>query len=129
MIITSVIAGILSSMNIWVDKLKDINILNINEIYMISLMTLWMLILTMKMGWMLQIIIILMIIMVYIGIRRQIFVTDIEYIRGMITHHSMAILMSKGIRDRTKNDEIKKLAEGIIEEQEKEIKYMNRIIT
>ena len=70
-------------------------------------------------------------------IRSQIFIDETQYIKGMIPHHSMAILMSKKLLEKTNkktdnkinNDihitnEIKKLATHIINTQENEIKLM-----
>ncbi len=51
---------------------------------------------------------------------------DILYMKGMIPHHSIAILTSK--RADIKDPEVKKLAEGIIEAQEKEIAQMKEYI-
>ena len=95
MFIIMIIAGLLSSMNVWTDKLSDIR-LHINDIYMAILMTGWMFAL---MGLyymnMTQIILgtIIIIIMLYM-IRSQTFINESQYLSGMIPHHSMAVLMS-----------------------------------
>ncbi|MBI6121216.1 DUF305 domain-containing protein [Salegentibacter maritimus] len=54
-------------------------------------------------------------------------VGDILYMKAMIPHHSIAILTSK--RADIKDPETKKLAEEIIEAQEKEIVQMKKIIS
>ena len=51
---------------------------------------------------------------------------DILYMKGMIPHHSIAILTSE--RADLKDPEVKKLAEGIIEAQKKEIAQMKEMI-
>lgn len=61
-----------------------------------------------------------------IGLRSQIFIGDKEYMKAMIPHHSSAILTSKHA-DIT-NPEVKKLSEGIILSQEREIKEMKHIL-
>ena len=59
-------------------------------------------------------------------LRTQAFISDVQYMQAMIPHHSSALLTSKnaGIRD----PEVRKLSEGIIESQEKEIREMKIII-
>ena len=51
---------------------------------------------------------------------------DVLWMKAMIPHHSIAILTSK--RADIKDPEVKKLAEGIIKAQEKEIKEMKAMI-
>jgi uncharacterized protein (DUF305 family) len=46
----------------------------------------------------------------------------------MIEHHSMALLTSEEILQKTQSERIKKLAENIISTQEKEIEYMRQLI-
>ena len=55
---------------------------------------------------------------------------DVEqsFAEGMLMHHQMAVDMSKAILDYTDNDEVRKLAEDIIDAQEKEIQQMQDII-
>lgn len=60
-------------------------------------------------------------------IRNQTFVNDKEFLKSMIPHHSSGVLMAKKILKRTKNEEIKKLAENIIKTQEQEINKMNKL--
>jgi uncharacterized protein (DUF305 family) len=52
---------------------------------------------------------------------------DILYMKAMIPHHSIAILTSK--RADIKDPEVRKLADEIIEAQEKEIAEMKEYIT
>ena len=67
-------------------------------------------------------------------IRKQIFINETQYLKGMIPHHSMAVLMSKQLLKKSNNkyddketklmSKIKKLASHIINTQEDEIKLM-----
>lgn len=59
-------------------------------------------------------------------VRTQTPVDDLLYMRAMIPHHSIAILTSK--RADIKDPEVRKLADGIIEAQQKEIKEMKAYI-
>lgn len=67
-----------------------------------------------------------MFILSLIGVRTQTFVGDIQYMKGMIPHHSIAIMTSKNAN--IKDPEVRKLADGIIAAQEKEIAQMKRIL-
>ena len=51
---------------------------------------------------------------------------DVLYMKGMIPHHSIAILTSE--RADIKDPEVKKLADGIIAAQKKEIEEMKKMI-
>jgi len=58
----------------------------------------------------------------------QIYIEDKEYLKEIIVYHSMAILTSEEILQKTQSDCVKKLAENIIDVQEKEIDYMKQLI-
>lgn len=55
-------------------------------------------------------------------VRSQATVNDVEYMKAMIPHHSIAILTSK--RARITDPRVRKLADEIVEAQEKEIAEM-----
>lgn len=59
-------------------------------------------------------------------VRSQTTVSDVAWMKAMIPHHSIAILTSK--RANLKDPEVKKLANDIIEAQEKEIEQMKKMI-
>lgn len=61
-----------------------------------------------------------------IGVRTQTFVGDVQYMKGMIPHHSIAIMTSKNAD--IKDPQVRKLADGIIAAQEKEIAEMKSIL-
>jgi hypothetical protein len=60
--------------------------------------------------------------------RNQIYIDDKDYMSEMIEHHSMAILTSEEILQKTHSERVKKLAENIIITQEKEIEYMKQML-
>ncbi|QHS55250.1 DUF305 domain-containing protein [Mucilaginibacter sp. 14171R-50] len=60
------------------------------------------------------------------GVRTQTGIGDIQYMKGMIPHHSIAIMVSK--RAHLKDPEVKKLSQDIIDAQEKEIAQMKIIL-
>lgn len=118
-----------------VDQLDHIY-LNITRLYMtllmVSLMALLMLGI-MKMMYKnkkLNTIVVLSSIAVFtlalIGVRTQTPIGDVQYMKGMIPHHSIAIMTSK--HAHLKDPEVKKLAQSIIDAQEKEIAEMKRIL-
>ena len=61
-------------------------------------------------------------------LRKQLLVNDKQWLKRMISHHSTALTTSKIIAKKTKNRNIKKLANEIINVQEKEIKLMKSMI-
>ena len=60
--------------------------------------------------------------------RNQIYIEDKDYLTEMIEHHSMAVLTSDEILQKTQSERVKKLAESILTTQEKEIEYMRQLI-
>ncbi len=61
-------------------------------------------------------------ILALIGVRTQTAIGDVHYMKGMVPHHSIAIMVSKNAH--LKDPEVKKLAQSIIDAQEKEITQM-----
>lgn len=59
--------------------------------------------------------------------RNQVYILDKEYLEEMIEHHSMALLTSEEILQKTESERVKRLAENIIITQEKEIEYMKQL--
>lgn len=118
-----ILSGLLTTMNVWVDKADDIRF-SLNDLYMILLMTGWMF-LFMGIFYRETKIFIFGLILVIINlwcIRTQFLITEKQYKLGMIPHHSMAIHMSKKLLN--KNSNINSFLENIINTQEKEIQIM-----
>lgn len=65
-------------------------------------------------------------IIVLVGLRTQTPIGDVQYMKAMIPHHSSAILTSENAN--IKDPEVRKLADGIIETQKKEIAEMRALI-
>ena len=122
-----VLSGLLSTMNVWADKLDDIRF-SINDIYMTLLMTGWMFLF---MGLIYREISVtfvgLSLILIDIWcIRTQFLINETQYKLGMIPHHSMAIYMSKKILQKENN--ISPFLQNIIKTQENEIEILKNNI-
>jgi hypothetical protein len=120
-----ILSGLLSTMNVWVDKLDDIRF-SINDAYMTLLMCGWMFLF---MGLIYQEIMIFimglsLVIITIWCIRNQFLVTESQYKLGMIPHHSMAVHMSKKLLE--KENSISQFIQNIIETQEKEINILKK---
>ena len=114
-------------MNVYVNKIDDIR-LSLNDIYMSLLMSGWMLFF-MGIYYMENYIIyigLFLIVSNIWAIRTQFMITEKQYLRGMIPHHSMAIHMSKKLLNKDNN--IKNLLDNIITTQEDEIKFMKNYL-
>lgn len=61
-----------------------------------------------------------------VGLRQQTFIGDEQWMKAMIPHHSFAIMVSQ--KAHLKDPEAIKLAEEIIEAQEREIAKMKKMI-
>ena len=60
--------------------------------------------------------------------RTQTYIYDNDYLNEMIEHHSMALLTSEEILQKTSSERVKRLAENIISTQQAEIEYMSRLL-
>lgn len=123
MFIIMIFSGLLSTMNVYVDNVNDIRF-SMNDLYMILLMTGWMFFF---MGIFYKdtnilMIGIILVITNMICIRNQFLITEEQYKRGMIPHHSMAIFMSKKLLEKENN--ISKFLNNIIDTQKNEILFM-----
>jgi hypothetical protein len=123
MVICMFFAGYASTMNNWIDNWDDFRF-SLNDFYMVGLMTGWMLffmgLFTLQMK---KCIFGLILVTIFFAlIRTQAFVNEIQFLKGMIPHHSMAILMSKRLEKKPNN--IQHLLDQIIQTQRKEIILM-----
>ena len=119
-------AGALSTMNVWADKWEDIYF-SLNDVYMILLMTGWMFLFmglyykdtgVGMFGFSLTV-------LSFYAIRTQAFVTETQFLRGMIPHHSMAVHMCRKLLKKPNN--IAPFLQKIIATQEDEINYMKSL--
>ncbi len=127
MVICMFFAGYASTMNNWIDNWDDFYF-SLNDFYMVGLMTGWMLffmgLFTFQMR---KCIFGLILVAIFFAlIRTQAFVNEIQFLKGMIPHHSMAILMSK--RLEKKPNSIQHLLDQIIQTQQKEILIMKHFL-
>ena len=60
--------------------------------------------------------------------RTQKYISDSEYLKEMIEHHSMALLTSNKILEKTDDYNIAKLAKNIIQTQQDEIREMKELL-
>lgn len=65
--------------------------------------------------------------MVYLY-RTQKYINDKQYLEEMIEHHSMALLTSKRILEKTNKYEVTRLAKNIIQKQQDEIRDMELLL-
>ena len=120
-----ILSGLLSTMNVWVDKIDNIRF-SINDVYMTLLMTGWMFLFTGLIYQQLDIFFIglPMVIITIWCIRTQFLVTESQYKLGMIPHHSMAVHMSKKLLE--KENSITPFLQNIIKTQENEIMVLKQ---
>lgn len=119
-----VISGLLSTMNVCVDKVEDIRF-SMNDAYMTLLMTGWMFLF---MGVIYQemrvfFIGVSLVLLNLWCIRTQFLITENQYKLGMIPHHSMAVHMSKKLLEQEKDIPF---VENIITTQEQEILILKK---
>lgn len=102
--------------------------ISLNQTYMGIHMASWMVVLEATMhsmpfgGWIFTL---FSLVLSALAIRFQWFISDQQYIRDMIPHHSMAILTSKEILKKTQNPKIHFLATNILQTQRDEITQMS----
>ena len=120
-----IISGLLSTMNVWVDKVEDIRF-SMNDVYMTLLMSGWMFLFMGLIYRELNVFFIgLAFIIITIGfIRTQFLINESQYKLGMIPHHSMAVHMSKKLLEKKNN--ITPFIQTIIKTQENEILFLKK---
>ena len=93
MIIMSILAGFLSTMNVWANSRSHVRF-HLNDVYMVALMTSWMVLfdsLYHNNSVFIAIGLVSALTFLYL-IRNQVFINKSQFLNGMIPHHSMAIL-------------------------------------
>ena len=125
-----ILAGLLSTMNMWANKIDDIRF-SLNDFYMIGLMVGWMIlfmaiyykdIYPFLVG-------LILVLFNFYAIRTQLFINEKQYLLGMIPHHSMAVLMSKRLLEKGDvTPKIKNFVNNIIKNQSEEIQFMKDIL-
>jgi len=60
--------------------------------------------------------------------RNQMYINDNDYLSEMIEHHSMALLTSEQILEKTQSEKVRKLATNIVDTQQAEINYMKQLL-
>lgn len=120
-----IIAGFLSTMNVWANSMDDIR-LSLNDIYMVGLMTSWMFVFmaVYDRNILYSLLSFLSAIFFLLCIRYQLFITERQFLLGMIPHHSMAIHMSKQLSKR--QNTIPDLLDSIQSTQAEEIQFMKQ---
>lgn len=78
-----------------------------------------------KNAWLMTLSVVLFV-LAFAGVHKQVGVSDIQYMKGMIPHHSIAIMTSENAHITDKR--VRKLADGIIATQKKEIAEMKTLI-
>jgi hypothetical protein len=117
------LSGGLSTMNVWANSVNDIYF-SLNDVYMIFLMTGWMF-LFMGLYYSDRNVLLFGILLTassLFAIRTQFMISESQFLRGMIPHHSMAVLMSKKLEK--KENTIQDFLDGIITTQQREIEFM-----
>jgi hypothetical protein len=127
MIILMIPAGLLSTMNVWANSIDDIYF-SFNDLYMVGLMSSWMILFMSILDGNITIgLISAMVASLFIYmIRNQSFINQTQFLRGMIPHHSMAVLMANRMKNNPNT--ISNLLQNIIQSQEAEIQYMKEIL-
>lgn len=129
MIVFSLLAGSLSTMNLWASRSNHTRF-HLNDVYMALLMTTWMVLFDSIYNHRSKTILItstISVMALIYCIRNQLFIADAEFMKGMIPHHSMAITMSEKIKEKSKDENIIRLANNIIRTQNEEIVYMEKL--
>ena len=127
MFLIMLLAGALTTMNLWADKLSDFR-WSINDVYMTLAMTGWMFFFMGLHDRRASVTLfgLTLLVLSILAIRTQFFVTTRQYLQGMIPHHSMAVLMSKRLLQSQEQLEpaMMEFLQRLIQTQEEEIRWM-----
>jgi hypothetical protein len=126
MVAIMIASSMLSTMNVWADTVADIR-LSLNDVYMATLMTGWMVLLTGCVSLNVRDISIgaVLVASSLWCIRKQVGININQYYFGMIPHHSMAVFVSKQALSNPGLSSIDKaFLTGVVARQRKEIEFM-----
>jgi len=126
-----ILSGLLSTMNVWVDKPEDIRF-SLNDVYMTLLMTGWMFFFMGMYYKETRVFLfgICLVILNFVCIRTQFMVSQKQFLLGMIPHHSMAVHMSKKLLEKERPDTNKPVypfLKNIVKTQSEEIEFMKSV--
>jgi hypothetical protein len=123
-----ILSGLLSTMSIWADKFDDVRF-SLNDVYMILLMTGWMYFFTglFDKNWSTLAFGAILAVVSFWCIRTQFLISPTQFLTGMIPHHSMAVHMSRKLLERGPS-ELSAFAKTIVDQQEKEIRFMKAAV-
>lgn len=131
MLIAMALAGLVTGMNSFVNSKSDIRV-NMNDFYMGVMMAgvMFLLMGVYYRSKKLIVVGVVITVIIFICIRRQMFIGEKEYLESMIPHHSMAVLMTKRLKEKgeIKKQELRELMKNIINTQEKEIELMKKLL-
>ena len=127
MVVLSIIAGYYS---MTIVNTKN-NTFNLNKIYQAILMGIIMALIMYTMDspknhYITLIILFIIGLSIVLAIRNQYGINDVQFLKGMIEHHQMAIEMSEKLLKKTTDPEMIKLCNNIIKSQNSEIKWMKQ---
>ena len=128
--IISVLSGILSGIFVWADKLEDVR-LSLNDLYMGLLGTGWVFLFKglfyKRKNYIL--IGISLIIGTFILIRKQVFIRETQFKKGMIPHYSMGIFVSRKLLEKNLSipQDLKELAIHINESQKQKLNILKKL--
>ena len=127
MFLIMLLAGALTTMNLWADKLSDFR-WSMNDIYMTLAMTGWMFFFMGIHDRRVSVTLfgLVLLVLSILAIRTQFLVTTRQYIQGMIPHHSMAVHMSKRLLSSQQEQDpaMTEFLQRLIQTQEEEIRWM-----
>ena len=138
MFIIMLISGLITTMNVYVDKISDIR-LSINDLYMTLLMTGWMFAFMGIYYMNIKVFLLGLCLVIFNiwAIRTQFLISQKQFLLGMIPHHSMAVHLSKKLLGNMNSgsnsgsnsgtnvsNDMKMFLDTIISTQNKEIDFM-----
>ena len=120
--------------NIMIDRFDHINH-NLNKMYMglfmaslMGLTELWVMGRSMSSFLTYNMIFVVIVLVSVYAIREQTMISDNQYLRSMIEHHSSALLMSKKVLPKSRSREVMKMANEMIDSQSQEIDRMSHLL-